>query len=112
MEKQPKFKYLGLITCLYIVFQLVSDVTAGKIINFFGFPVSVTVVYFPITYIFADILTEVYGYSRARGVLWIVMICSIIAGLLYSLVVFLPPANGFSANDAYTTVLGTVPRIL
>jgi len=112
MGNQKKYKYLGLITCLYVTFQLVSDVTAGKIINFLGFPVSVTVIYFPITYIFADILTEVYGYSRARGVLWIVMFCSILAGLLYTLVVILPPAIGFDGNEAYTKVLGSVPRIL
>jgi uncharacterized integral membrane protein (TIGR00697 family) len=92
--------------------QLVSDVTAGKIINFAGFPVSVTVLYFPITYIFSDILTEVYGYARARSVLWTVLICSVLAGLLYQLVVYLPPAAGFSDNPAYTRVLGSVPRIL
>jgi uncharacterized integral membrane protein (TIGR00697 family) len=109
---QQRYKYLGLITCLYITFQLVSDVTAGKIINFFGFPVSVTVIYFPITFIFGDILTEVYGYARARGVLWIVMCCSIIAGLLYIVMVNMPPAHGFDANDAYNRVFGTIPRII
>ncbi|MCK5838229.1 MAG: queuosine precursor transporter [Bacteroidales bacterium] len=107
-----KFKFLGFLTCLYITFQLVSDVTAGKIIDFAGFPVSVTVLYFPVTFIFSDILTEVYGYSRARSVLWIVMICSITAGLVYSFVVLLPPASGFGENEAYRIVLGRVPRIL
>jgi uncharacterized integral membrane protein (TIGR00697 family) len=111
-ENKPTFKYLGFITCLYITFQLISDVTAGKIISFFSFPVSATVLYFPITYIFSDILTEVYGYARARSVLWTVMICSILAGLIYSLVVILPPGEGFNNNEAYSIVLGQVPRIL
>jgi queuosine precursor transporter len=108
------YRYLGLITCLYITFQLVSDVTAGKIVQLWLFPVSVTVLYFPITYIFSDILTEVYGYARARSVLWTVLLCSVIAGILYQIVVFLPMAQGFDpvANDAYTRVLGQVPRIL
>ena len=109
---QKKYKYLGFITCLYITFQLVSDVTAGKIIDVFSFPVSVTVLFFPITYIFSDILTEVYGYSNARNVLWTVMICSITAGLIYLLVVALPPSHIFDANEAYKRVLGQVPRIL
>lgn len=107
-----QYKFLGLITVFYVTMQLISDVTAGKIVQIFVFPVSVTVLYFPITYIFADVLTEVYGYACARRVLWTVLGCSVTAGAIYQLVVWLPPAPGFAANDAYTTVLGQVPRIL
>ena len=106
------YRFLGVITTLYITFQLVSDVTAGKLIDFFGFPVSVTVIYFPITYIFADVLTEVYGYARARRVVWQVLLASVLAGLIYQLAAVLPPGSGFNANDAYVRVLGSVPRIL
>jgi uncharacterized integral membrane protein (TIGR00697 family) len=110
---QPRqYKYLGLITCLYVALQLVSDVTAGKITTVLGFSVSVTVLWFPFTYIFADILTEVYGYARARSVLWTVLICSVLAGVIYQVAVYMPPASGFDANDAYKRVLGSVPRIL
>ena len=106
------FKYLGFITCLYITLQLASDVCAGKIISIASFPVSVTVLFFPVTYIFSDILTEVYGYKNARNVLWTVMIASVLAGLIYILVVVIPPSKFFDANAAYTRVLGQVPRIL
>ena len=106
------YKYLGLITSLYIAFQLISDITAGKIVQLGIFTVSATVLYFPITYIFADILTEVYGYAKARSVIWQVLLASVLAGVIYQLVVWLPPASGFDANDAYTRVLGSVPRIL
>jgi len=111
-HKVRKYKYLGLITCFYITMQLVSDITAGKIIHVWLFPVSVTVIYFPVTYIFSDVLTEVYGYARARQVVWTVLLCSVLAGLIYQLVVWLPPAPQFDANDAYSRVLGSVPRIL
>ncbi len=107
-----QYRYLGLITALYITFQLVSDITAGKIIQLGIFTVSATVLYFPITYIFADVLTEVYGYARARSVVWMVLVSSVLAGLIYQLVVWLPPATGFDANAAYVRVLGSVPRIL
>ena len=107
-----KYKYLGFITCLYITFQLVSDVCAGKLIDVFSYPVSITVLFFPITYIFADILTEVYGYANARSVLWTVMICSICAGLIYLGVSIFPPSHIFDANEAYQRVLGQVPRII
>jgi len=106
------YKYLGLITALYVATQLVSDVTAGKIVQIWIFTVSATVLYFPITYIFSDILTEVYGYAQARRAVWMVLGCSVLAGLVYQLVVSLPPASGFDANDAYARVLGSVPRIL
>jgi uncharacterized integral membrane protein (TIGR00697 family) len=106
------YKYLGFITCLYITLQLVSDVTAGKIISLFSFPVSVTVLFFPMTYIFSDILTEVYGYRNSRNVLWTVLIASVLAGLIYIVVVLIPPSQFFDANAAYTRVLGQVPRIL
>ena len=107
-----QYKYLGLITALYITFQLVSDVTAGKIVQLGIFTVSVSVLYFPFTYILADVVTEVYGYAKARSVVWMVLFSSVIAGVIYSIVVFLPPAIGFDANDAFTRVLGQVPRIL
>ena len=106
------FKYIGLITVLYITMQLVSDVTAGKIVQLGMFTVSATVLYFPITYIFSDVLTEVYGYAQARRVIWMVLASFVLAGLLYQLVVMLPAATGFDAAPAYARVLGSVPRIL
>ena len=115
-QKSPsaskQYKYLGLLTALYITFQLVSDITAGKIVSLGIFTVSATVLYFPFTYIIADLLTEVYGYSKARSVVWMVLFSSVIAGLIYTIVVALPPAIGFDANDAFTRVLGQIPRIL
>lgn len=106
------YRYLTWITILYITFQLVSDVTAGKIVQLGIFTVSATVLYFPITYIFGDILTEVYGYAKARNVIWKVLFASVLVGIIYQIVIWLPPAVGFNANDAYTRVLGSVPRIL
>ncbi len=74
-----QYKYLGIITALYITFQLVSDITAGKIVQLGMFTVSAAVLYFPFTYIFADVLTEVYGYAKARSVVWMVFFSSVIA---------------------------------
>ena len=106
------YKYLPWLLVLNIAFQLISDITAGKIILLFGTGVSVTVLYFPVTYIISDIITEVYGYARARTILWMTMAASVLAGLVYQLVVFIPPAPFFEANEAYTSVFGIVPRIL
>ncbi|MEO6536811.1 MAG: queuosine precursor transporter [Candidatus Paceibacterota bacterium] len=107
-----QYKYLGILTILYVTFQLVSDVSAGKIVSLGIFTVSATVLYFPITFIIADVLTEVYGYARARRVLWQVLLASVLAGIVYQIVVWLPAAPGFDAAPAYARVLGSVPRIL
>jgi uncharacterized integral membrane protein (TIGR00697 family) len=107
-----KLRLFWPIVLAYVTFQLISDVTAGKVISLGPAVVSATVLYFPITYLISDILTEVYGYERARRALWLVMVSSVVAGLIYQLVVALPPGPGFDGNDAYTRVFGQVPRIL
>src|SRR3990167_7205638 len=106
------YKLLGLLTALNITFQLVSDVTAGKIIELFIFPVSVTVLYFPFVYIISDVMTEVYGYARARLVTWLTLISSVIAGLIYLAVAYLPSPEFFGASEAYARVFGVIPRVL
>lgn len=106
------YKLVGPITVLYVTLQLVSDVTAAKLIPIFSFPVSVTAIYFPLTYIFADVLTEVYGYAVGRRVLWTVLLCSALAAVLYQFAAWLPPAPGFSGNAAYVQILSQVPRIV
>lgn len=106
------YRYLGWLTAAYITFQLVSDVTAPKLITLYKFPVSVTVLYFPITYLFGDVLTEVYGYGRSRAVIWKVFFSSVLAGTIYAIVAQIPPDPGFRYNGAYARVLGTVPRVL
>src|SRR5215469_9640639 len=101
---EGRFRFLGLLTVLNVTFQLISDVTAGKIISVLGIGVSITVIYLPVTYIMGDILTEVYGYSRARYVVWLTLLASVLAGLTYQIVAAIPPAAFFTANDAYVSV--------
>ncbi|MBF0379859.1 MAG: queuosine precursor transporter [Magnetococcales bacterium] len=112
MSVTNNFKFLGLFMALNIAFQLISDATAGKIILLFGVGVSVTVFYFPFTYIISDVLTEVYGYAKARTVLWYTLIASILAGIFYQIAVAIPAAPFFEHSGAYDTVFGIVPRIL
>lgn len=110
--KITDFKYLYLLLVANIVFQLISDVTASRLVDVFGTAVSITVLYFPFTYIFSDATTEVYGYKAARRVLWITMVCSIIAGLIYQLTLHLPASFVQQDISSYETIFGQVPRIL
>ncbi len=109
---QKSYKLLTLFLVLNITFQLISDATAGKIIELLGYPVSVTVLYFPIVYILSDIITEVYGYAQARKVMWLTLLSSVTAGIFYQIAVAIPSASFFEAGAAYETVFGIVPRIL
>ena len=65
-EIMKNYKLLMLLLVMNITFQILSDMTAGKIVDFFGFGVAVTVIYFPFVYIVSDIVAEVYGYTVAK----------------------------------------------
>src|SRR5438067_9466206 len=70
-------------------------------------------VIFPISYIVGDVLTEVYGYARARQVIWLGFGCNLLAVLVIQAALVLPPAPFWAANQpAYETILGFAPRLL
>ena len=95
-----KYKYLGLLTGLNITFMLVCNFTAARIISVFGIGVSVTLLYFPLTYLIADILTEVYGYSQARSIIWLSMLCSVSGASVACGQLLVPPALFFKDDAA------------
>lgn len=90
----------------------IINVISGKIVEVGIFTLSAASLCIPVTYIFGDLLTEVYGYKQARRVTWILIFTSILTAIVFQLAVMLPPAPGFKGNDAYTLVLGQVPRIV
>lgn len=106
------FRYLLPLLFATVFFQMVSDVTAGKIALIGGVPIAASILYFPLTFVFSDILTEVYGYVCARRVLWMMMACSVGAGAIYKGVAALPSPAFFEGAAAYERVLGIMPRIL
>jgi queuosine precursor transporter len=97
-------KYIILITALNVTFLLVSDFTGARIIGLSGVGVSVTVLYFPVTYLIGDILTEVYGYAQSRRVIWISMFCSIAGSAIGGGQLVVPAASFFGDDAAYRTV--------
>lgn len=106
------YKYLSYIVGFYITFQVANLVIAGKIIGFWAIAVPGSVFFFPITYVFADIITEVYGYSQARKVIWQVFFAMAIGASLFMITAYLPPAKGFLYNDAFKKVFAFAPRVL
>lgn len=69
------------------------------------------ILFFPLSYVLGDVLTEVYGYARARRVVWVGFAASAFAAAMSWFVVTLPPAPGYEGQDALAAVLGQVPRI-
>jgi uncharacterized integral membrane protein (TIGR00697 family) len=110
MQKR-NYKYLGYITGLYITFQVANLIIPGKIIGLWGIAVPATVLFFPITYVFADVITEVYGYAQSRKVIWQVFFATLVGALMFLITAYLPPAQGFLHNAAYKKVLSFAPRV-
>ena len=84
---------------------------ASKIATLFGFTFGAGVLFFPISYVFGDILTEVYGYARARKVVWAGFGALLFASVMSAIVLAFPPAPGWPHQAAFETVFGGTPRI-
>jgi uncharacterized integral membrane protein (TIGR00697 family) len=98
---------------LFVTILLCSNVIgAAKVAAVWGFTFGAGVLFFPVSYIFGDILTEVYGYARARKVVWAGFGAIIFASFMSWVVVSLPPADGWNDQRAYQTVFGQTPRIV
>ena len=111
-----RFKYYDLITALFVAVLLVSNVaSSAKIVDWgisvAGIPLAFDAgtLLFPISYIFGDILTEVYGYRYGRRVIWIGFACTILMSLTLWVVGLLPGESFWQRNvgqEAYDAVLG------
>ncbi|OGL88664.1 transporter [Candidatus Uhrbacteria bacterium RIFCSPLOWO2_02_FULL_49_11] len=110
MEKN--YKYLNAITAFFVTVLLVSNIASSKILSLGPLTFDGGTILFPLSYIFGDILTEVYGYSRARRVIWTGFAMIILASLTFMAVGALPPASGWEGQSAYETILGLTPRIV
>ena len=106
------YRYLNLVTAVFVTCLVTSNIIAVKIIDVLGVVVPAAVIIFPISYIFGDVLTEVYGYARSRQVIWIGFGCNALAVLAIWIGGRLPPAIFWNGQEAYTRILGATPRIL
>ena len=107
-----RFKYLDLITGLFVAVLLISNIASSKIIEIWKFTFDGGTILFPLSYIFGDILTEVYGFRRSRRVIWIGFFCAALMSLTLGLVGLIKPAAGWEYQEAYMRILGQTPRIV
>jgi uncharacterized integral membrane protein (TIGR00697 family) len=101
-----------MVVALFLTSLLLSNIIAAKIISVGGLVMSSAIVIFPVSYIIGDVLTEVYGYRRARAVIWIGFACNLLVVLIISAAIAMPPAPFYEHQQAFETVLGVAPRLM
>jgi uncharacterized integral membrane protein (TIGR00697 family) len=100
------------VVALFITTLITANITAVKLVGFFGLVLPAAVIIFPISYILGDVLTEVYGYRAARRVIWLGFLCNLLAVAAIILGGLLPAAPFWDAQEAYDRILGYTPRLL
>lgn len=116
-HRRPSYRYYDFVMAAFVAVLLCSNLVGPAKIAQVDFPLvgaltfGAGVLFFPISYVFGDILTEVYGYARARRVIWTGFAALIFASFMASVVVALPPAPGWKNQAAYEIAFGSTWRI-
>jgi queuosine precursor transporter len=112
------FRYFDLVMAAFVTILLLSNVLgAGKVATIDlpvigDWPFGAGILFFPLAYVIGDVLTEVYGYARARRCIWVGTAALLFMALMSWVVVKLPPAADWTNQPAYDAVFGQVPRIV
>ncbi len=106
------YKHLDSITAFFVAVLLISNIASTKIFNVGFLSIDGGIIVFPLSYIFGDILTEVYGYKRSRKVIWLGFSSSLLMSAVLIVVGWLPAAAEWGRQQAYMDILGTAPRIV
>jgi len=107
-----RYKYFDIIVGLFVAVLLISNVASTKILELWKFTFDGGTLLFPLSYIFNDMLTEVYGYRQSRRVIWTGFAAAALMSVVFYLVGELRPAPDWTAQDAYMAILGQTPRIV
>jgi len=101
-----------LVVAIFITCLMTANIVAVKLVDVAGMILPAGIVIFPISYIVGDVLTEVYGYRRARRVIWLGFFCNLVAVVGIVIGQALPAAGFWDGQAAYERILGYTPRLL
>ena len=104
--------YFIYVAIALVAVLMISNTVATKLIAIGPLVLTGAIFLFPFSYIFGDILTEVYGYRASRKIIWSGFVALAFMSLMYWIVGMLPPAVFWMNQDAYSAILGVVPRIV
>jgi queuosine precursor transporter len=105
-------KYFMYVAIAFVVILMISNTVAVKLVQIGPFVFAGAIFIFPISYIFGDILTEVYGYKASRKIIWSGFVALVMMSFFYYLVQILPAPVFWQNQTAYDLILGSVPRIV
>jgi uncharacterized integral membrane protein (TIGR00697 family) len=111
-QSDHRYKYLDAFITLFVTVLLVSNIVASKFFAVGPLRVSAAQILFPITYIFGDIFTEVYGYAASRRAIWYGFFAAFLLVALTYLAVVIPPAPEYTDEIAFETIFKPVGRIV
>ena len=103
---------LMFIAALFVTCLITANIIAVKLISVGSFVLPAAVVVFPFSYIFGDILTEIYGFKLARRVIWLGFFCNLLFVVFVGIGQILPSASFWQGQSAYEAILGFTPRLL
>ena len=106
------YKFLPTITGFFVASLYLSNILDVKLWHIGMFVLPAGMITFPITFLFGDVLTEVYGYSASRRTIWTGFVSLLFLVLMLALVMYLPAAPFWNLQKEYEIVLGRVPRIV
>ncbi len=109
IQNSKYFIYIGI---FFVVVLMISNTVGAKIVELGPFTIAGATLLFPLSYIFGDILTEVYGYRASRKIIWSGFIAIIFMAFAYWFVQVLPAAPFWQGQSAYDAILGGIPRIV
>lgn len=112
MKKQTYSKIFVILFGINITFLLISNIITVKTINVFGLIFTAADMLFPITYILNDIFTEVYGFNKAKLVIWLSFFCNLVMVTIFGVSIWLPADESFTLQNDFVNILGSTPRIL
>ena len=118
MLQGRRFRYFDFVMAAFVTVLLLSNVLgAGKVavveLPWIGtWPFGAGILFFPVSYVIGDVLTEVYGYARARRCIWAGFAALLFMAFMAAVVVALPPSPDWEGQAAYEAVFGQVPRIV
>ena len=107
------FRYFEYMMAAFVAILLLSNlIGASKLASVNGYTFGAGIMFFPISYVLGDVLTEVYGYANARRCVWAGFAALLFMAFMSWVVVALPPAEGWDGQAAYVSVFGSTWRIV
>ncbi len=107
------FRYYDYVMAAFCVILVLSNVVgAAKVATLGGLTFGAGILFFPLSYVIGDVLTEIYGYARARRVIWAGFAATFFAAVMCWVIVAMPPAPGWEGQEVYEAAFGQVWRIV